>query len=73
MQTDRQLNEQLVRRAESLGFKALVITVDTPITGKRRHDIRNQLDLEKMLMLKDLRSPREVGKMPGPVGRRGSR
>lgn len=73
MQTDRQLNEQLIQRAESLGFKALVITVDTPKIGKRRRDIRNQLDLEKMIMLMDLRSPKEVGKTPGPMGRRDRR
>lgn len=73
VQTDRQLNEQLIQRAESLGFKALVITVDTPKIGKRRRDIRNQLDLEKMIMLMDLRSPKEVGKTPGPMGRRDRR
>ncbi|XP_023391138.1 hydroxyacid oxidase 2 [Pteropus vampyrus] len=59
VQTDRQLTQQLIQRAESLGFKALVITVDVPKTGNRRQNIRNQLDLKKMLMLKDLRSPKE--------------
>ncbi|XP_036091082.1 hydroxyacid oxidase 2 [Rousettus aegyptiacus] len=66
VQTDRQLNEQLIQRAESLGFKALVITVDTPKIGKRRCDIRNQLDLEKMIMLMDLRSPKEGNAAPRP-------
>lgn len=73
MQTDRQLTQQLIQRVESLGFKALVITVDVPKTGNRRQNIRNQLDLKKMLMLKDLRSPKEVGKTPAPMGRRGRR
>uniref|UniRef100_A0A8C2MW72 (S)-2-hydroxy-acid oxidase n=1 Tax=Cricetulus griseus TaxID=10029 RepID=A0A8C2MW72_CRIGR len=57
VQSDWELNKQLIRRAEGLGFKALVITVDVPVTGKRRRDIRNQLNLEANIMLKDLRSP----------------
>lgn len=64
VQTDRQLTQQLIQRAESLGFKALVITVDAPKTGNRRQNIRNQLDLKKMLMLKDLRSPKEGNSAP---------
>ncbi|XP_073906754.1 2-Hydroxyacid oxidase 2 isoform X2 [Castor canadensis] len=57
--SDWQLNKQLIQRAESLGFKALVITVDVPTIGKRRQDIRNKLNLLANLMLKDLRSPEE--------------
>ncbi|KAM5256746.1 LOW QUALITY PROTEIN: 2-Hydroxyacid oxidase 2 [Ctenodactylus gundi] len=59
-----QLNKELIQRVESLGFKALVITVDVPIKGKRRNDIRNQLDLNVALMLKDLRSPQQKNSMP---------
>lgn len=69
VQPDRQLNKQLVQRVESLGFRALVITVDVPKLGNRRHDIRNQLNLKTNLLLKDLRSPQEVGKIQGPMGR----
>lgn len=69
VQPDRQLNKQLVQRVESLGFRALVITVDVPKLGNRRHDIRNQLNFKTNLLLKDLRSPQEVGKIPGPMGR----
>ncbi|XP_046941941.1 2-Hydroxyacid oxidase 2 isoform X2 [Lynx rufus] len=57
---DRQLSKQLVQRVESLGFKALVITVDVPKLGNRRHDIRNQLDLKLNLLLKDLHSLKEI-------------
>ncbi|XP_059530046.1 2-Hydroxyacid oxidase 2 isoform X1 [Myotis daubentonii] len=64
VQPDRQLNKQLVRRVESLGFRALVITVDVPKLGNRRHDIRNQLNLKTNLLLKDLRSPQERNSMP---------
>ncbi|KAK2506463.1 hypothetical protein MC885_018697, partial [Smutsia gigantea] len=64
VQRDRQLNKQLIQRVESLGFKALVITVDTPKIGNRRHDIRNQLDLKMNLLLKDHRSPKEENTVP---------
>nr|KAF6290698.1 hydroxyacid oxidase 2 [Myotis myotis] len=64
VQPDRQLNKQLVQRVESLGFRALVITVDVPKLGNRRHDIRNQLNLKTNLLLKDLRSPQERNSMP---------
>ncbi|XP_044889297.1 hydroxyacid oxidase 2 isoform X1 [Felis catus] len=61
---DRQLSKQLVQRVESLGFKALVITVDVPKLGNRRHDIRNQLDLKLNLLLKDFYWLKERTSMP---------
>ncbi|XP_077868599.1 2-Hydroxyacid oxidase 2-like [Saccoglossus kowalevskii] len=35
----REVSVNLIKRAETTGFKALVLTVDTPATGKRRIDI----------------------------------
>ncbi|KAG8517587.1 Hydroxyacid oxidase 2, partial [Galemys pyrenaicus] len=64
VQPDRELNKSLIQRAESLGFKALVITVDTPVLGNRRHDMRNQLDLKSNLLLKDLQSAQGRTSMP---------
>ena len=40
--TDKELVLEMVRRAEQLGFKALLVTVDTPILGRRIASIRNQ-------------------------------
>jgi (S)-2-hydroxy-acid oxidase len=40
---DRNVVTQLVRRAESAGFKAIALTVDTPILGRREADIKNRL------------------------------
>ncbi|KAL1772649.1 hypothetical protein HispidOSU_028571 [Sigmodon hispidus] len=57
VQSNWDLNKQLIQRVEVLGFKALVITIDAPVIGKRRQDLRNQLNLEANIMLKDLRSP----------------
>ncbi|MCX5231592.1 alpha-hydroxy-acid oxidizing protein [Streptomyces sp. NPDC006553] len=37
--TDRDLAESLVRRAEAAGFKAIVVTLDTWITGWRPRDL----------------------------------
>ncbi|XP_023806427.1 hydroxyacid oxidase 2 isoform X2 [Oryzias latipes] len=50
---DRKLSELIVQRVESLGYKALVLTVDVPYTGKRRNDIRNQFKLPPHLKVKN--------------------
>ena len=42
---DRDVTMQLLRRAERNGFKALILTVDTPFFGKRRADNRNKFKL----------------------------
>ena len=46
---DRQLTKELVIRAEAAGYKALVVTVDTPIMGNRLADARNRFNLPKHL------------------------
>ncbi|MDF8365353.1 alpha-hydroxy acid oxidase [Achromobacter anxifer] len=38
---DRRLAEQLVRRARVTGYRALVLTADVPVGGRRWHDLRN--------------------------------
>ena len=48
---DRALTAQLVRRAEESGYKALVVTVDTPILGRRLADARNRFNLPDHLKL----------------------
>ena len=42
---DRTITQELIQRAELAGYRALVVTVDTPIMGKRECDIRNQFKL----------------------------
>ncbi|CAN6168810.1 unnamed protein product [Urochloa humidicola] len=39
----REVSATLVQRAESLGFKAIVLTVDTPVLGRREADIKNKM------------------------------
>jgi isopentenyl diphosphate isomerase/L-lactate dehydrogenase-like FMN-dependent dehydrogenase len=40
IQHDRTLTESLVRRAEAAGYRALILTVDTPVLGQRERDMR---------------------------------
>lgn len=37
-------SEELIERAQKAGFKALVVTVDTPVLGNRERDLRNGVD-----------------------------
>jgi isopentenyl diphosphate isomerase/L-lactate dehydrogenase-like FMN-dependent dehydrogenase len=42
---DRDVTRDLVRRAESAGYRALILTVDTPRLGRRERDVRNRFAL----------------------------
>ena len=42
---DRAITKDLVARAEANNYKALVVTVDSPVLGRRERDIRNQFTL----------------------------
>ncbi|KAG6800896.1 hydroxyacid oxidase 1 [Apis mellifera caucasica] len=48
---DRNVTINLVGRAERAGFKAIVLTVDAPLFGDRRADIRNKFSLPHHLRL----------------------
>ncbi len=48
---NRAASESLVRRAEKAGYRALVLTVDTPRLGRRERDIRNGFGLPSHLRL----------------------
>ncbi|KAL0743654.1 hypothetical protein Bca4012_085167 [Brassica carinata] len=50
---NRKVVEQLVRRAERVGFKAIVLTVDAPRLGRRESDIKNRFTLPPHLTLKN--------------------
>ncbi|CAK8536297.1 unnamed protein product [Lathyrus sativus] len=50
---DRNVVTQLVRRAESAGFKAIALTVDTPILGCKEADIKNRFTMPPHLILKN--------------------
>ncbi len=48
---DRELTGRLVHRVERAGYKAIVLTVDTPVVGKRLADARNKFNLPSHLSL----------------------
>lgn len=43
--SDRSIAEQIVKRARREGYRALVLTVDVPVSGYRERDIRNGFKL----------------------------
>ncbi len=51
---DRQATVGLVRRAEAAGAKALVLTVDAPVLGRRERDVKNRFALPPHLKVKNL-------------------
>ncbi len=51
---DRGITRALVERAEEAGYEALVLTVDTPLLGRRERDIRNGFTLPAGLTLANL-------------------
>jgi 4-hydroxymandelate oxidase len=51
---DRGLTRSLVERAEAAGYRALVLTVDTPILGRRLSDERNGFCLPPGLVMANL-------------------
>ena len=50
---DRGMTRELVARAEACGYRALVLTVDTPLLGRRYRDIRNRFVLPEGISMKN--------------------
>jgi (S)-2-hydroxy-acid oxidase len=46
---DREESQNLIQRAKKAGYKAVFLTVDTPVLGRRNLEIRNQFTLPKHL------------------------
>jgi isopentenyl diphosphate isomerase/L-lactate dehydrogenase-like FMN-dependent dehydrogenase len=51
---DRGFTRSLVERAEAAGYGALVLTVDTPLLGKRVRDVENHFGLPEHLVMANL-------------------
>ncbi|KAF9587737.1 hypothetical protein IFM89_004714 [Coptis chinensis] len=49
----RDVSSQLVQRAERCGYKAIVLTVDTPRVGRREADIKNKMIMPEIPELKN--------------------
>lgn len=61
VQRDRRIAEDLMRRAVESSYRVLMITVDTPVHGKRDHDTRNgfrlPLTMSRRLITDCIRHP----------------
>ncbi|OKL56285.1 hypothetical protein UA08_08452 [Talaromyces atroroseus] len=44
---NKEATEQLIRRAEAAGYKAIVLTVDAPVLGRRLNEYRNAFEPPK--------------------------
>jgi 4-hydroxymandelate oxidase len=51
---DRGATEALVRRVEAAGCRALVLTVDAPLLGRRERDVRNRFALPPHLSIENM-------------------
>ncbi|WP_081426961.1 alpha-hydroxy acid oxidase [Sorangium cellulosum] len=65
---DRGLTRSLVERAEAAGYQALMLTVDTPLLGRRIADVRNGFALPEGLVMANLRD----AAASAPAGEQGS-
>ncbi|HEY9676447.1 MAG TPA: alpha-hydroxy acid oxidase [Drouetiella sp.] len=51
---DKSVTRSLIERAEAAGYTALVLTVDSPLLGRRERDVRNKFNLPAGLVCKNL-------------------
>jgi isopentenyl diphosphate isomerase/L-lactate dehydrogenase-like FMN-dependent dehydrogenase len=56
---DRADTERLVARAHRAGYRAIVLTVDAPILGRRERDVRNRFEVPAGLTAHPAARPRE--------------
>ncbi|RXJ83779.1 alpha-hydroxy acid oxidase [Arcobacter cloacae] len=57
IQPDMNINLELIKKAEKLGFKALVITIDAPINGIRNVEQRYGFSLPKEISAVNIKNP----------------
>ncbi len=67
---DREATRGLVERAEKAGAKALVLTVDAPLLGRRERDVKNAFALPSSLKVKNL-VPAGYGDLDKNIGASG--
>jgi len=67
---DRAVTRELVKRVEAAGCRALVLTVDAPLLGRRERDVRNRFTLPPELAIKNL-LPAGFAQLPATVGESG--
>jgi 4-hydroxymandelate oxidase len=65
---DRGVTRELVGRAAEAGYRALVLTVDTPVLGNREREARTGFRLPPTLPVANLAGGEGAGGSPGPPG-----
>ena len=65
---DRALTQSLVARAQACGYRALVLTVDTPLLGRRYRDIRNSFVLPEGITMRNFEGALTNGSRWGRQG-----
>jgi 4-hydroxymandelate oxidase len=68
--SDRDVTRRLVARARDAGYKALVLTVDTPVLGSREREARTGFRMPTGLSIRNLEGAGHDG-MPGEDGESG--
>jgi 4-hydroxymandelate oxidase len=63
---DRAVTAALVQRVEAAGARALVLTVDAPVLGRRERDARNRFQLPPGLSIENM-LPAGMGDLPAGV------
>jgi (S)-2-hydroxy-acid oxidase len=53
---DRNIVTELVRRAENAGFKAIVLTADFPVAGRREANMKNKFTIPPDVLVKNFES-----------------
>jgi len=66
---NREITKELVQRAEKAHYKAIVLTVDTPVLGRREDDVRNGFTLPPHLELANFSKNSILGKLE--LGKKG--
>jgi 4-hydroxymandelate oxidase len=67
---DRNFTTDLAARARAAGYHALVLTVDTPVLGRRERDFRNHFELPPGIEMRNLNLPPAVpGSYESPMVR----
>lgn len=65
---DRAITASMVRRAEQAGFGAIVLTVDAPVFGIRRSDVRNKFQLPAHLSMANFADDKTIMTSSGGSG-----
>ena len=56
---ERSVTEELIARAEAAVYRAIVLTVDTPLLGRRERDVRNSFELPEGMGIANFAGLRE--------------